>query len=300
MLILETPSVTNFTPVLLGTPLLLKQVLPREKIIILSPPIQRQDSHLADVLPLFLGLALLLGFKHSYDADHLVAVSNLIVRSPSNRSTARLSTSWAAGHMITASIITVTLYLSSQTVLRTLLDNLQIFVVVMLIVIGVLGILVETRYYHEHVHRHLFREHSHTHSHASLRSAIQRLIPGSRPARENDGPEGDHVSSEPRKTMFGIGIVHGLASNDELLILFTVSLSVTSLVGLLLGVGIFSVGVVFGMIVYGIGITYPMVKFGRGRVRRIVNIGVAVLSIAYALLLLSGFETANPLAGLIG
>lgn len=280
--------------------MLLKQVLPRERIIILSPHIQRQDSHLVDALPLFLGLALLLGFKHSYDADHLVAVSNLIVRSPSNRSTARLSTSWAAGHMITASIITITLYLSSQTVLKALLDNLQISVVVMLIVIGVLGILAETRYYHEHVHRHLFREHSHTHSHASLRSAIQRLIPGSRPARENDEPEDDHVPAEPRKTMFGIGIVHGLASNDELLILFTVSLSVTSLLGLLLGVGVFSIGVVLGMIVYGVGITYPMVRFGKGRVRRIVNIGVAVLSIVYALLLLVGLETVNPLAGLIG
>ncbi len=299
MLILETPSLTDFTPVLPGTPVLLKRVLPRERIIILSPHIQRQDFHLVDALPLFLGLALILGFKHSYDADHLVAVSNLIVRSPSNRSTARLSTSWAAGHMITASIITITLYLSSQTVLKALLDNLQMSVVVMLIVIGVLGILAETRYYHEHVHRHLFREHSHAHSHASLRSAIQRLIPGSRPARENDEPD-DHVPAEPRKTMFGIGIVHGLASNDELLILFTVSLSVTSLVGLLLGVGVFSLGVVLGMIVYGIGITYPVVKFGQGRVRRTVNIGVAVLSIAYALLLLSGFETANPFAGLIG
>lgn len=100
--------------------------------------------------------------------------------------------------------------------------------------------------------------------------------------------------------MFGIGIVHGLASNDELLILFTISLSVTSLLGLLLGVGVFSIGVVLGMIVYGVGITYPMVRFGKGRVRRIVNIGVAVLSIVYALLLLVGLETVNPLAGLIG
>ena len=253
---------------------------------------------MVEVLPLFFGLALLLGFKHSYDADHLVAVSNFLVRSPSNRSTARLSTSWAAGHMITASVITVALYLSSQTVLKALLDNLQISVVIMLIVIGVLGILAETRYYHEHVHRHLFREHSHAHSHASLRAAIRRLIPGSKRRIEHD--EMGRVPAEPQRTMFGIGIVHGLASNDELLILFTISLSVTSLFGLLLGVGVFSIGVVLGMIVYGIGITYPMVRFGKGRVRRIVNVGVAVLSIVYALLLLVGFETVNPFAGLIG
>ena len=97
--------------------------------------------------------------------------------------------------------------------------------------------------------------------------------------------------------MFGIGIVHGLASNDELLILFTISLSVTSLVGLLLGIGVFSMGVVIGMIVYGIGITLPILKFGRGRVRRVVNLTVSILSITYALLLLAGIETVNPLAG---
>ncbi len=253
---------------------------------------------MADFLPVFLGLALLLGFKHSYDADHLVAVSNFLVRSPSNKSTARLSTSWAAGHMITASVITIALYLSSRTLLKTLLDNLEISVVIMLIVIGVIGILSETRYYHEHVHRHLFREHSHTHYHTSLRSAIQRFIPGSKTRIDEYETDG-HNEDEPHRTMFGIGIVHGLASNDELLILFTISLSVTSLVGLLLGVGIFSIGVVLGMIVYGIGITYPMVRFGKGRIRKTVNITVAALSIAYALLLLAGFETLNPFSGLV-
>ncbi len=253
---------------------------------------------MVEVLPLFLGLALLLGFKHSYDADHLVAVSSLIVRSPSSISTARLSTSWAAGHMITASVITIALYLSSQTLLKQLLEYLPVSIIIMLIVIGAIGILSETPYYHEHIHRHLFHEHSHAHSHSSLKSTTRRLIPGTRREREYEMGE-THGSGEPHKTMFGIGIVHGLASNDELLILFTVSLSVTSLLGLLLGVGIFSLGVVLGMIVYGIGITYPMMKYGRGRVRKAVNLTVAVLSIAYAILLILGLENVNPLAGLI-
>jgi hypothetical protein len=254
---------------------------------------------LADVLPVFFAVALLLGFKHSYDADHLVAVSNLLVRSPSTRSTARLSTSWAIGHMLTASIITIALYLSGQTVLNALLGNLEFSVAIMLIIIGVLGVASETRYYHEHVHRHLFREHSHTHSHTSLRTSITRFLRSSKAMPEQEDA-GRHASAEPHKTMFGIGIVHGLASNDELLILFTISLSVTSLLGLLLGVGVFSLGVVLGMVVYGIGVTYPMVRFGRGRVRKTINISVALLSIAYAALLLAGIETVNPFQGLVG
>jgi len=36
---------------------------------------------------LLMGLALVLGFKYSYDADHLVAVSNLIARSDNLRRT---------------------------------------------------------------------------------------------------------------------------------------------------------------------------------------------------------------------
>ena len=70
----------------------------------------------------FLGLALALGFKHSYDADHLVAVSNLLVRSHDLRRTALMSVSWALGHMLTASGITVILFVFRETLLRPFLD----------------------------------------------------------------------------------------------------------------------------------------------------------------------------------
>ena len=63
---------------------------------------------------LFIVLAVALGFKHSYDADHLVAVSNFLARSTSLRKTTLMSMSWAAGHMATASIITVLLYFGRE------------------------------------------------------------------------------------------------------------------------------------------------------------------------------------------
>ncbi len=150
----------------------------------------------------FVVLALALGFKHSYDADHLVAVSNLLTRSKSLRKTTLMSVSWAAGHMITATIITVLLYELRATVLQGILANLEIAVAVMLVVIGVVGLLVEFGVLHRHAHRHESEEHVHVHTHL------------------HEDPE--------HRTMFGIGIVHGLASNDELLILFVASLSVTS------------------------------------------------------------------------
>lgn len=217
----------------------------------------------------FMGLAAILGFKHSYDADHLVAVSNLLARSRDLRKTALMSTAWAAGHMITATIITLILYAVRETVLSTYLASLELGVAVMLVAIGVFGLLVEFKVIHVHPHRHEATEHSHVHVHLTDR-------------REHEA-------------MFGIGIVHGLASNDELLLLFLVSLSVTSIAGLLGGVGVFSLGVVAGMVLFGLGLSYPTTRWGTEKVRRAVNVAAAVLSIGYAAYLFLGYEGINLL-----
>ncbi|TLZ57323.1 MAG: hypothetical protein E6K12_09520 [Methanobacteriota archaeon] len=220
----------------------------------------------------FMVLALALGFKHSYDADHLVAVSNLITRSGSIRKTSLMSMSWAAGHMVTAAIITVLLYTFRQAILSDLLGHLDLLVAIMLLFIGVVGLLWEFNLFHVHEHWHGLVQHRHFHTwlHGHLTK------------------HGEH------KTMFSIGIVHGLASNDELLVLFVVALGVATLSGILLGVAVFSLGVVAGMIVFAVSLNYPMLRWGRGPVRRVVNVVVAVLSIAYAILLFAGFEGFNP------
>lgn len=226
----------------------------------------------------FIALALALGFKHSYDADHLVAVSNLLTRSRSLRKTALMSASWAAGHMITATVIMILLYEFRQTLLKDFLDNFELVVAVMLVVIGVLGLLIEFGVLHRHPHEHELegrRTETHTHTHLHLRS------------------------SREHRAMFGIGVIHGLASNDELLLLFLASFSVTSLAGLLGGVGVFSAGVVVGMILFGIGVTYPILRWGQARVRRVVNVGAALLSIGYAVYLFLGYEGINVLPVLL-
>ena len=217
---------------------------------------------------LFAGLALALGFKHSYDADHLLAVSNLLTRSPSLRRTSLMSLSWAAGHMITATAVTVVLFLFRDYVLQDLLAHLELAVAVMLVLIGVLGLLIEFGLLHRHRHHHDVEEHDHVHVHL--------------------GRVDEH------RAMFGIGIVHGLASNDELLILFVASFGIASLPGLLAGVGVFSVGVVLGMVVFGLGISYPILRWGSARVRRVVNVAAAGLSIGYAVLLFLGLGGVNP------
>ncbi len=218
---------------------------------------------------LFVGLSLALGFKHSYDADHLVAVSNLLTRSRSLRRTSFMSFSWAAGHMMTATVVTVLLFTFRDVLLRDFLSHLELAVAVMLILIGSLGLLVEFGFLHSHRHRHESREHVHPHLHF--------------------GDIREH------RAMFGIGVIHGIASNDELLILLVASLGVTSFLGLLGGVGVFSLGVVLGMVLFGLGVSYPVMRFGTRRVRRAVNVAAATLSIGYAVILFLGFEGTNLL-----
>jgi ABC-type nickel/cobalt efflux system permease component RcnA len=222
---------------------------------------------------LFIVLAIALGFKHSFDADHLVAVSNFLVRSTGLRKTTLMSVSWAAGHMATASIITVLLYVGRDAFLRDVLGPLEIAVAVMLIALGLLSLAWEyeivPKFGHAHRHRHdAEQEHEHVHVHR-------------RPYR-------DHGA------MFGIGIVHGLASNDELLILFISALSVTSLAGLILGVAVFSAGVVIGMISFGLALTYPLKKWNERRVRRAVTVVAGTLSVLYGILILLGYGGFNP------
>ena len=99
--------------------------------------------------------------------------------------------------------------------------------------------------------------------------------------------------------MFSIGVVHGVASNDELLLLLVVALGVTSLGGLLVSVTAFTVGVVVGMILFGVGMSYPLLRWRREKVRRTVTVAAALLSLVYAALLVLGLGLPNPIPSFI-
>src|SRR3989344_874070 len=116
----------------------------------------------------FLALSLALGVKHAYDADHLVAVSNFLARSKSMKETGRMTISWALGHMLTASAITIILFTLAMQAnsITGILSHMETLVAAMLILIGTVGILLEVPIVHRHVHHHIGkRVHSHAHSH---------------------------------------------------------------------------------------------------------------------------------------
>lgn len=223
-------------------------------------------------------LALALGFKHAFDADHLVAVSGFLTRSNSMRDTYRMTISWAIGHMVTAGIITILLFLLASGVgsVTGILSNLETAVGVMLIIIGAVGILSVIPIAHKHYHQHIGSKiHTHLHKH---RFGIVR--------KSTAKPHLHHP-------LLGVGIVHGLASNDELLVLFVAGLGVGSLNLLLGGVAFFTVGVVVGMILFGAVVTYPLLKYGADRIRLVVNVVAGSLSIIYGFMILAGLGGVN-------
>lgn len=211
-----------------------------------------------------LALALALGFKHAYDADHLVAVSSFLIRSPNIRNTAAMSLNWALGHMLTAGAITLLLYAAFSDAIVSSLSYFELGVGAMLIVMGVLGIAWETGRFHVHFHRHGKISHAHPHVHAfGLRKHLHPHL-------------------------FTVGVVQGLASNDELFTLLLISLGVVTLPGLLLSIGIFSLGVALGMVLFGCLMSYPVARIGVVKAKRIVGISVGMMSIFYGTFLLLG------------
>ena len=210
----------------------------------------------------FLALALFLGIKHSFDADHLIAVSNLLQKAKSLRHSVQMAISWAIGHMATAVLVTIVLFVFRDSILSFILDKMEMLVAIMLVVLGSVS-LYQARIFHSHRHVHETKKHVHSHIH------LQR---------------NDHT----HRHMFGIGIVHGLASNDELLLLLTVSLGLTSLGGMLVGVGVFSLGVVLGMIAFSLFLTYPILKISSEKLNQIVNASIGSISILYGIFLFVG------------
>lgn len=214
----------------------------------------------------FMAVAVALGLKHSYDSDHLIAVSNILRKVDSAKSSIKMGFSWAMGHMLTATIITVVLFIFKESFLSDVLPHFEKIAGVMLIALGILSL------------RDFFSLHSHTHSHGSVVHSHPHIH--SKKYRHSR-----HFHTH----MFGIGIIHGIASNDELLLLFAASLAVTSLGTLILALGMFSLGVVLGMTLFAIAFSYPLVKFHSEKIYKIFSIGAGSMGVLYGVLVLFAF-----------
>lgn len=198
------------------------------------------------------GLGLLLGMRHSTDADHVVAISTVVSKQSSIRNAAFIGTVWGIGHTITIFIVGSLIILFGVEIPPRLGLSMEFSVAVMLVLLGALNLTgvmrkVTTRFTPAIV--------SHEISPVSepkemSKSTMVRLLEGS------VGRIGLYQCVRP----LAIGLVHGLAGSAAvaLLVLSTIHNPVWATVYLL----IFGAGTMVGMMCMTAAIAAPLTYAG--------------------------------------
>ena len=196
-------------------------------------------------------LAALIGFGHAFEADHLLAVSTLTAKSQSTRQVATNGFLWGLGHTSTIVVIGLLLIGFNMQGLKSYFDYFELFVGVMLILLGAVRIFQEKKQ-----SASAASGHSHPHTH--------------------DGEA------------YGIGLVHGLAGSGALILLVLADLSdpFLAMIYLLL----FGLGSAIGMSFAASVLRLPML-LGRHRdlSRRLFTWASALLCIGYGVHILVRF-----------
>ena len=212
-------------------------------------------------------LAFIMGIKHAFDADHILVVSNFLSRSKRLDESLNISLNWGIGHMLTAGIITLIIFYNVNSLpVVMLLEYFEIIIALIMIVMGIISLTIGIPLQHKHEHNHDGIKHEHVHTHR-----VGGFI--------NKDLKSHHAS-------FGVGIIHGLASNDELFIILILGLGIGSITTLLGALLLFSTGVVLGMTAFSI----LLLKFSgifTKNFRLILNYGFGISAIIYGLYLFS-------------
>jgi len=221
-------------------------------------------------IPLLLILAFGLGLLHSFDADHIMAVSNLASGRRGVKTNIYFCLRWAGGHGLTLFIVGLFVFVLGISLPEKLSLYAERTVASILIVIG-LYVLVDVwrRRIHIHFHQHDdLPSHAHWHSHAKLKS---------------------HQHSH---TAVFVGMLHGLAGSAPLLAIIPVTLSAQPMAGFLYLI-IFSLGVIVAMLLFGglLGFFSNLVISYSEKIFRLIRTVLGVGAIGVGSVILAGSLT---------
>ena len=236
------------------------------------------------------GLGLILGMRHSTDADHVVAISTIVSKQRSIRNAAFIGSVWGLGHTITIFIVGSLIILFGVEIPPRVGLSMEFCVALMLILLGVLN----------------------------LTGVMQKITARFRPTNaacvvawtEADGrKKWSPRFAEDAVSRFGlyqcvrplaIGLVHGLAGSAAvaLLVLSTIHNPVWATVYLL----IFGVGTMIGMMCMTAAIAVPLTYAGDrfSKMSRYFGIASGVVSVCFGSFLvyqlgyLGGLFTSHP------
>ena len=242
---------------------------------------------------LLTGLGLILGMRHSTDADHVVAISTIVSKQRSIRNAAFIGSVWGIGHTITIVIVGSLIILFGVEIPPRLGLSMEFSVAVMLILLGILNLTGVMRKVTERFT-------------PAIASPTNPLTPG-RKATSTKRAERFLEDSVGRFGLYqclrplAIGLVHGLAGSAAvaLLVLSTIHNPVWATAYLL----IFGAGTMIGMMCMTAAIAIPF-TFAGDRFASLSRYlatasGMASLCfgsfLVYQLGFLGGLFTAHPL-----
>ena len=210
-------------------------------------------------------LGLFLGMRHSTDADHVVAVSTIVSRQGSVKSSATIGLLWGLGHTLTIFLVGSAIIIFGVVIPPRIGLSMEFCVALMLVLLGVLNLT------------------------GVMRWITERLTP----AKPVD-PEPDKLLLDRVVGRLGlyqtmrplvVGLVHGLAGSAAvaLLVLSTIKSPLWSTAYLL----VFGLGTMVGMALMTAAISMPLVYTGRRffRINRYLIAASGFPSVAFGIFL---------------
>jgi ABC-type nickel/cobalt efflux system permease component RcnA len=210
-------------------------------------------------------LGLFLGMRHSTDADHVVAVSTIVSRQGSIKSSATIGLLWGLGHTLTIFLVGSAIIIFGVTIPPRIGLSMEFCVALMLVLLGVLNLT------------------------GVMRWITERLTPA-KPA----GPEPETLFLDRVVGRLGlyqtirplvVGLVHGLAGSAAvaLLVLSTIKSPLWSTAYLL----VFGFGTMVGMALMTAAISMPLIYTGKRffRINRYLIAASGFASVAFGIFL---------------
>ena len=162
-----------------------------------------------------LAFGFLLGLKHATDADHVVAVANIVRKERNIWQSIWLGASWGAGHSVPLLILGAVILIIKDVALQryeTVAPYLELGVGIMLIYLGISAAWNVLRG-KLHMHQHDHGAGPHVHVHASHQSSESHR-------RAKNLHNSFFFLGKPvfRAKSFAIGIVHGLAGSAAVMV----------------------------------------------------------------------------------
>jgi ABC-type nickel/cobalt efflux system permease component RcnA len=209
-------------------------------------------------------LGLFLGMRHSTDPDHVVAVSTIVSRQRSIKSSASIGLLWGLGHTITIFFVGAAIIIFGVVIPPRVGLSMEFCVALMLILLGLLNLTGVTRWITE---RSTPKAGAGKALNQTSRSPSPENISGSPPSQgiggnrrlfpqETLGRLGLYQTVRP----LAIGLVHGLAGSAAvaLLVLSTIKSPLWATAYLL----VFGFGTMVGMMLMTTAISLPLVYAG--------------------------------------